>query len=186
MMNAFDNLLTIDPSCHIRTIASSSWFISQCSHGTCLLCIDGCLTVWDLARLVAFIDDLTSRYDSDIQEFSRRFYEGLAQKSPLLQAFADNLRGMYKFYDPIIASSIILSSLAFIDACLLEIRPEYQNMPQTVGGERWAQYFRIRNGIADAYAYFTFPRFLCPDISSFLQITPDFGEFICLENDLMS
>jgi len=137
-------------------------------------------------RLVVFIDDLTSRYDSDIREFPRRFYEGSAQKSPFLQAFADNLRGMYKFYDPIIASSIILSSLAFVDGCLMETRPEYKNMPQTAGGERWAQYFRIKNGIADAYAYFTFPQSLCPDVSSFLQITPDFGEFICLENDLLS
>jgi len=137
-------------------------------------------------RLVSLIDDKISHLESDINEFSRRFHGGLNQKSALLNSFADNLRGMYIFYDPIIASTIIQSSLGFIDTCLLEVRREYQTMPQNAGGERWLQYFRAKNGVADGYVLFAFPQELFPDVSSYLQIIPDLGDFIVLCNDVMS
>ena len=121
-----------------------------------------------------------------INEFQKRFYEGSVQETPLLERYAEKLRGMYKYYDPIIASSIILSSLAFVDCCLLETRNEYQTMPRRAGGENWAYYYRTKEGIADAYAYFNFPKELCPDVSSFLQAIPDIGIFINLGNDILS
>jgi len=99
-----------------------------------------------------------------------------------MESYAENLRGMYKFYDPIIASTIIQSSLTFVDACLLENRLDFQTMPQTAGGERWAHYFRVKNGITDAYAFIAFPKDLFPDASSYLQIIPDVGDF----NDVLS
>jgi len=139
-------------------------------------------------RLATVIDDQTSRLDSDsdVKEFSRRFHEGVAQNSNLLNSYADSLRGMYKFYDPIIASAIIQSSLDFVNGCLLETRMDYQNMPQTRGGERWAHYFRVMNGITDAYVFIAFPQNLFPNASAYLQIAPDLGDFVILGNDILS
>jgi len=136
--------------------------------------------------MCAFVDDTTSRDDSDVKEFSRRFYEGTTQKSTLLNVFAENLRGMFKYYDPIIASAIIQSTLAFVDACLLEVRRGYQMMPQAEGGEGWSHYIRVKDGLGDAFAFFLFPRAIFPEASSYLQVIPDFVVFLIRGNDLFS
>jgi len=93
---------------------------------------------------------------------------------------------MYKFFDPVIASTIIQSFLAFIDACILENRRDYETMPQSAGGERWARYIRSKNGIPDGYALFNFPMDIFPDASSYLQIIPDLGDIIIFGNDVLS
>jgi len=103
-----------------------------------------------------------------------------------LESFAAKIRGWYHFYDPIIASIIIRSSLGFVDACLLETKSDYQTMPQTPGGERWAAFFRVMNGVTDAYAFMAFPQDLFPKVSDYLQIAPDVGIFILLCNDVLS
>jgi len=137
-------------------------------------------------RLVTFIEDNISRLEPEVKEFSRRFHEGSPQNSALLNALSNKLRGMYKFFDPVIASTIIQSFLAFIDACILENRRDYETMPQSAGGERWARYIRSKNGIPDGYALFNFPMDIFPDASSYLQIIPDLGDIIIFGNDVLS
>ncbi|KUI73059.1 Trichodiene synthase [Cytospora mali] len=60
-------------------------------------------------------------------------------------------------------------------------------MPTAGGGGRdWPQYFRDREGVSEAYSYFTFPKAKYPDISMFLEAIPDISRVINLANDVLS
>lgn len=59
-------------------------------------------------------------------------------------------------------------------------------MPRTKGGEAWAYYFRAKDGIVDAYAWYNFTKMDCPDVSAFCQALPDMGKYIGLTNDILS
>ncbi|TFK95960.1 isoprenoid synthase domain-containing protein [Pterulicium gracile] len=138
------------------------------------------------SALAAIIDDQTNTMREDVEEFHQRFFANLPQKNPFLALFAATLHQTQEHYDPIIARFILLSSLHYINISLLETRTEYRGMPAKQGGERWAYYFRDKEGICEAYAYFCFPKATCPDISVFLQAIPEMCIPINYINDLFS
>lgn len=130
------------------------------------------------------IDDLPMK--EDVREFQRRFYSGEKQPNLVLQGYADILRSTYEEWDDVTANFIIISSLQFINCNVLEERPEFHSMVPTKGGRRWPHYFRDREGVPDAYSYFTFPKATHPDISQFLEAIPDMGRVLNLCNDVLS
>ncbi|TFK96813.1 isoprenoid synthase domain-containing protein [Pterulicium gracile] len=136
--------------------------------------------------LAPIIDDKASSMLEDLEQFQQRFFSNIPQGNPLLELFAATLRDTHNYFDPIIARFIVLSSLAFLNICLLEIRQEYRDMPAQKGGEKWAYYFRDKEGVCEAYAYLCFPKATCPDISVFLQAIPDMCIAVNCINDLLS
>ncbi|KAI1375404.1 terpenoid synthase [Hypoxylon crocopeplum] len=90
------------------------------------------------------------------------------------------------YWDPVVANFIVASSLDFLNACVLEARPEFRHLAPTKGGQSFPWYLRFKNGLPDTYAYFTFPKALYPDISYFLEAIPDLSMYICLANDVLS
>ncbi|KUI59049.1 Trichodiene synthase [Cytospora mali] len=69
---------------------------------------------------------------------------------------------------------------------MLEERAEFRSMMPTSGGHCWPRYFREKEGIAEAYAYFTFPKAKYPDLSMFLEAIPDMSRVINMVNDILS
>ncbi|KAJ7156090.1 isoprenoid synthase domain-containing protein [Mycena crocata] len=136
--------------------------------------------------LAFVIDDTTSSMADDVAHFQERFYAGEKQPTLLLQGFAEVLRSTYDHFDNVVSNFIILSSLAFINSNVLETRPEFRAMKATKGGVKWSYYFRDKEGLPEAYAYFTYPKALYPDIGEFLEAIPDMGIFINLTNDILS
>lgn len=136
--------------------------------------------------LVFIIDDKTGSIVKDVEEFQQRFFSNVSQQNALLELFAVTLKQTHDHYDPITARFIVLSSLAFVNICLLETRREYQAMSAKRGGEKLAYRFRDKEGICEVYAYFCFPKAKCPDISVFLQAIPDMCILINYINDLFS
>ncbi|KAG8162459.1 hypothetical protein KVR01_008224 [Diaporthe batatas] len=132
------------------------------------------------------IDDTNRRIASDLTHFQARFYTGQPQPSLLLEHFARTLRNTYLYYDPVIANTIVLSALAFVNANLLETRREFQELVPSQAAASWPYYFRNTEGLPDTYSGFIFPRALYPDIGSFIQAIPDMGRFINLTNDILS
>lgn len=59
-------------------------------------------------------------------------------------------------------------------------------MKPSKGGNSWPWYLRNKDGIGDTYAYFTFCKSECPDISRFLEAVPDMSMYIALTNDILS
>lgn len=132
------------------------------------------------------IDDTNSRIAPDLTHFQARFYTGQPQPSLLLEHFAMTLRNTYQYYDPVIANTIVLSALAFVNANLLETRREFQELVPSQAAASWPYYFRNTEGLPDTYSGFIFPKALYPDIGCFLQAIPDMGRFINLTNDILS
>lgn len=132
------------------------------------------------------IDDTNKRIASDLAHFQARFYTGQPQPSLLLDHFAQTLRNTYRYYDPVVANTIVLSALAFVNSNALETRREFQELVPSQAAASWPYYFRDKEGLPDTYSGFIFPKALYPDIGSFLQATPDMGRFINLTNDILS
>lgn len=118
--------------------------------------------------------------------FHERFAAGEKQPIPLLQGWADLMRLVFKHWDPLVANFIVSASLNFLNANVLEARKEFNRMERTKAGHGWAWFLREKDGVGEAYAWFTFPRALCPDVSSFLEVIPVLGEWIGLTNDILS
>lgn len=130
------------------------------------------------------IDDVAMK--EEVEKFPERFFAGQDQPNPVLQGYAEVLRSSFDVWDVVPANFIILSSVAFINCNVLEERAEFQSMLPTGGGRRWPHYFRDREGVPDAYSYFTFPKAKYPEISKFLEAIPDMGRFLNLANDVIS
>lgn len=96
------------------------------------------------------------------------------------------MRGAFKIWDPIVANFIVTSSLDFVTANVLETREEFQNVTRTRGGESWPWFVRNKDGVADAFAWFTFPEALYPDMSNYLEMIPDLSKYIAGTNDILS
>ncbi|KAI1778682.1 terpenoid synthase [Hypoxylon cercidicola] len=136
--------------------------------------------------LAILIDDLANQILPDIQCFHQRFATGEPQPTRLLESFAQCLRSTFHHWNPIVASIIVSSSMNFVNACALEVRPEIEHMTPTRGGQNLPWYLRERNGVGDAYAYFAFPKALYPDISCFIEAIPDLSMYVCFANDILS
>ncbi|ROW02268.1 hypothetical protein VSDG_02391 [Cytospora chrysosperma] len=122
----------------------------------------------------------------ELERFQERFYCNDPQPNPLLQALADVFRETYLHYENIVANFIIVSSLSFVTASVLEVRPEFENLTPTRGGQNWPYYVRDKGGLPEAYGYMIWPKALYPDISQFLEAIYDIGVYINLTNDVLS
>ncbi|CAG2003665.1 unnamed protein product [Fusarium graminearum] len=132
------------------------------------------------------LDDETAHCLDDIQTFYIRFYNGERQSNLLLQGWADLMKLSFNYWDPQVASFIISASLNFLNANALEARNKSATVKRTKAGRNWAWFIREKDGAGEAYAWFTFPKALCPDITLFMEVIPDLGSWIGLVNDILS
>ncbi|KAI2775986.1 terpenoid synthase [Daldinia loculata] len=136
--------------------------------------------------LAIVIDDVACQSSEDFEPFHERFASGKPQPTILLEAWAGIIRSAFDYWDPMAANFIVAASLDFHNACVLEARSELRCLVRTKGGHSLAWYMRSKSGVADAYAYFTFPKAIYPDISCFLEAIPDMSAYFCLANDVLS
>lgn len=59
-------------------------------------------------------------------------------------------------------------------------------MVRTAGGQNWPWYLREKVGVAEAYAYMTFPKAACPAVSCYMEAVPDMTKFLNFSNDILS
>ncbi|KAK7730365.1 hypothetical protein SLS53_009065 [Cytospora paraplurivora] len=136
--------------------------------------------------LVCVIDDVAASMRPELERFQERFYSNESQPNPLLQALADVFKETYLHYENIVANFIIVSSLSFVTASVLEVRPEFENLKPTKGGQNWPYYVRDKGGLPEAYGYMVWPKALYPDVGQFLEAIYDIGVYINLTNDILS
>ena len=118
--------------------------------------------------LVCVIDDVADSMRPELEKFQERFYSNEPQPNTLLQALADVFKETYQHYENIVANFIIVSSLSFVTASVLEVRPEFKDLKPTRGGQNWPYYVRDKGGLPEAYGYMIWPKALYPDIGQFL------------------
>ncbi|KAG8159640.1 hypothetical protein KVR01_010277 [Diaporthe batatas] len=135
--------------------------------------------------LVTYIDD-DEDGNQDLAGFQTRFHKGEPQPSALLACVAESLQGMSTHFEPLVANFIVLSSLQFVNATLLERRGEFTGLQHCKEASRWPGYIRDKSGVPEAYAYFIFPGDQCPDIGAYMQGIPDMMTYINYANDVLS
>lgn len=135
--------------------------------------------------LATYIDD-DEDGTQDLAGFQIRFHKGEPQPSALLARFAELLQGMSAHFEPLVANFIVLSSLQFVNATLLERRGEFHGLQHCKEASGWPDYIRDRSGVTEAYAYFVFPRDQCPDMGAYMQGIPDMMTYMNYANDVLS
>ncbi|KAL7764208.1 hypothetical protein ACKLNR_005353 [Fusarium oxysporum f. sp. zingiberi] len=144
------------------------------------------LYIWIYSWLGLLLDDEAAEYLEDFSMFHERFCADEKQPIPLLQGWADLMKLTFKYWDPLVANFIVTAFLNFLNSNALEARKEFHQIERTKAGRSWAWFLREKDGLGEAYAWFTFPKTLCPDISLFLEVIPDVSMWIGLTNDLLS
>lgn len=132
------------------------------------------------------LDDETDKAPEHFSAFIERFAHGAKQPTPLLEGWAELMRWAFKLWDPVVANFIVSSSLNFVNANVLEARSEFKSLERTRGGESWPLFLRDKDGVGEAYAWFTFPKALYPDMSKYIEMIPDLSAFIAKTNDILS
>ncbi|KAF5653730.1 longiborneol synthase [Fusarium sp. NRRL 25303] len=143
-------------------------------------------SISEYSWLGLLLDDQAVEYLEEFSMFHERFCADERQPTPLLQAWADLMKLTFKYWDPLIANFIVTASLNFLNSNALEARDEFHTIERTKAGRSLAWFLREKDGVGEAYAWFTFPKALCPDISLFLEVVPDLSIWIGLTNDVLS
>ncbi|KAF7367637.1 Terpenoid synthase [Mycena sanguinolenta] len=131
-----------------------------------------------------YIDDIAS--EQSLEDYQRRFLLGFPQEDPVLVHLNTTLGRMYNYWDPICANLIGCAALECLSGTLLENRPEISKMAVRPGAISWPKYLRTMSGVGPGYSCAIFPKQTHRDISAYIQILPDIGDYFCLANDVLS
>ncbi|KAJ2988178.1 hypothetical protein NUW58_g4118 [Xylaria curta] len=169
---------------------SHSWYSFQAGANYGYLCyanlpLEARIYAGIFTWLAILVDDGANKDPEEWHQFVPRFLTASEHHNNVAQEFDRWLRLSYQHYSPVVANFIITSSLNFVNACALE-GSEMPKMTRTAGGESWAYYIRDKNGVAEAYAWMTFPKAVCPDVSCYMEAVPDMAREICFTNDILS
>ncbi|KAF2967923.1 hypothetical protein GQX73_g5656 [Xylaria multiplex] len=139
--------------------------------------------------LVVQYDDIVGQRGQMQEEagcFHDRFFRGEIQPNALLEGIAGLIREAPEHFDPVLSTLLQTSMLHFLTSNLLEQRSGFKNLRVTKEGRKFPYYFRSMSGMDVAYAVFTYPKVLYPDIGFFIEAIPDMAEFINTSNDVLS
>lgn len=132
-----------------------------------------------------YIDDFSSRCDpAPFAAFQQRYALHQAQMDPVLDRFAECLASMWSFYDPFTANAIVTSALEFVNGCYLESITA--GMEVNPSADRYPYFLRSKTGVAQAYAFMTFPKSVHPTPRNFIQAAPSISYWIDITNDILS
>ena len=132
------------------------------------------------------LDDFTPEGLADIEGFYPRFCAGIRQPNATLEGWAQMMREAYEHWHPIAANLIVSASLNMITSTIIEHKRLVNSGALSHGGRGWAYYLRNMDGLGDAFAVFTFPQKLYPDVSQYLEAVPDMAMYIVHANDIIS
>lgn len=132
------------------------------------------------------IDDQIGEMAEEVEGYQRRFFCGEGQPTPLLRATAAVMRETWDHWDPLLANLIVTSTIDGVTSNLLDTRLEFRDLVVTKAGGAFPYFFRNMSGLTTAYACFSYPKVLYPDIGKFLEALPDMALYINIVNDVLS
>ncbi|KAG7090688.1 hypothetical protein E1B28_009785 [Marasmius oreades] len=132
-----------------------------------------------------YIDDLSSRMPSALEDFQSKLFSRELPNDPVLQLLTEHLSDMYRFWDPLPANCITGATLEFVTGCALEINAEIQRIEPSSSPSSWPYYLRAKTGVAPAYAFMIF-KTISGSMSRYMQVIADICLFIDLTNDVLS
>ncbi|KAI6758657.1 hypothetical protein HG530_010897 [Fusarium avenaceum] len=124
----------------------------------------------------------------EVEMFQQRYLSGEEQPTTLLRAFARQLRLAYKLYQPLVANLIVNSSFNLLTSTALVAREgiKEKRFYPSKGGNYFPWYIRERDGVGEAYAWFTFSKRQFPNLDIPIEAIEDMTRFIAFANDVLS
>ncbi|KAH9949259.1 hypothetical protein B0H21DRAFT_145454 [Amylocystis lapponica] len=114
-----------------------------------------------------------------------RFFSGVLQTdSDIFGHLSQILMGMWALYPRFAASSILVSTLQFLNATILECQT--RDVVLSTKALPFVEYRRALTGISDAYAAFIWEKSRFPDVQVYIGVLPDVRIYLHYVNDILS
>jgi Trichodiene synthase (TRI5) len=136
------------------------------------------------------IDDLGHEFADEMKIFVSDLLGGKPSNSTILLGFLGLMSGYKSQFGQFGGNMIVKSSIDFVCGCYLELgRESGASGHDTIKAPEYAEYLRIKTGVAEAYAFFLFPEELFPEselLHSYLPAIPYIVQYFNYVNDLLS
>jgi len=127
------------------------------------------------------IDDYFADEPAPISEFNSRLIRGIEQEHPLLEAYANLLRELPKYWDPVMADMMRQSAMTFLTSLVVERQLQDAKLPNV---SELARTIRTMTGTSLIHIMFAFPSRVPPEI--YLIALPQMIAFVEHTNDVLS
>lgn len=140
-------------------------------------------------RYLVYADDQVNTTPEPFAAFESRFFRGMPQLDPALNALADVLRMMFNLYPTFYANSIVNAALQFINTLFVERELQlmgtarFQSSPDP---ERFPWFLRHSSGVAIGYGLMIFPNSIPLEPIPCFKAQADIDFWISGTNDLLS
>jgi hypothetical protein len=134
------------------------------------------------------IDDRAQEMKHDLKDFSTLLLSEKPQGNKLLQSFAHFMKPMRQIFGQFGGDMVIKDSLQFVSSCYLEAEAKDRLLFPEDAPE-FAQYLRLKTGVAEAYAFMLFPekQFLEDEyLGTYLPAIWYMQAYLNSANDIMS
>lgn len=138
--------------------------------------------------LIITIEDSSERYLAHLKVFGSLLLHGRPQQNQLLEALVTQLRSLHRLYGPLASDMITKGTIDFVSACVVERTCEGRLQPSPTCPD-FPDYFRLKSGVGEAYAFFAFPESQFPEheyLPLFLPVVPDLAQIFNHGNDFLS
>ncbi|KAJ5356440.1 trichodiene synthase [Penicillium concentricum] len=138
------------------------------------------------------IDDKSCGIGPSLRYFTTQLASSQPQKHPFLQHFQQFIKSECpRLFGPFAGDMILKSVLDFISISHYEmVEEERGNQPECLpDAPLFAEYVRLKSGLAETYAYFVFPENLYPEskyLQTYMPTIPYLRQFIDYTNDILS
>lgn len=119
-----------------------------------------------------------------LAEFVERLQAGRAQRHPVLEHLAQNVRAMPAYFHPYAATAILVGTVHFVNCTVYERQTD--SVPLHPTALPYVLYKRARNSLGEVYSSFVWDKFNFPDISAHIQVTPETMTYLDYANDILS
>ncbi|CAK5284300.1 unnamed protein product, partial [Mycena citricolor] len=164
-------------------IDAAKWFYPDHSRKLQLL-------IAKFTGMTTMIDDLGILFPDALANYRTRLLNGQPQDTPILQALLEIIRELDSYFGTFDVDMILKVTLEFLSANLIEFKRQADLRP-TVNSPGYTTYFRLKSGVAEAFACFIFPldrSAASPTAHSVahLPMIPDLVTFMNEANDILS
>lgn len=143
------------------------------------------------------VDDLGHEFADDMRELVSNLLNGHTTKNVILRGYFDLMRGYSPQFGQFGGDMIAKATIDFVCSCYLEL--ELENRERNVGADEYqhhtvtapeyAEYFRIKTGVSEPYAFFAFPEHLSREdewLHTYIPAIPYMVKYFNYANDILS
>jgi hypothetical protein len=161
-------------------VATARWFYPSHDRETQV-------AIATFTALATAVDDLGDSMVEGLRQYRTRLLARQPLGVKVLQSLFDQVLEMGRFYDTFATDMVFKGAVEFCSANLVEIE-KGALLKANKSAPEFVNYFRLKSGIAEPYAFYIFPENLLHGSNPccHLPLIPDLVGFINAVNDIMS